>query len=133
MTHPTLVNSQPDHHEDPRIFVATITTDIDIVNLCCPYNFILYKNFWRKSWDLIIQSGRIEHNYRSFLEKISMEICRVKCLLSVVSLGQYWGHFFFIFFTYKSSNCKIKTNLIPDVLSIEISNTINVESHCTLT
>jgi hypothetical protein len=43
--HTTLVNSQPDHDDDRRIFVATTTTDIDIVNLCCPYNFILYKNF----------------------------------------------------------------------------------------
>ena len=34
----------------------------------------------------------IEHNNWSFLANISMEICVVKRLLSVVCLDQYWGH-----------------------------------------
>ena len=31
-------NGQPDRDDDLKIFVATTSTDIDNVYLCCPYN-----------------------------------------------------------------------------------------------
>ena len=37
-------NSQPDRSDDHIIFAAITSTDLDIVYLCCPYDFMLYKN-----------------------------------------------------------------------------------------
>ena len=36
-------NGQPDRDDDLKIFVATTSTDIDSVYLCCPYNVMSYK------------------------------------------------------------------------------------------
>ena len=65
-----------------------------------------------------IRCLEIEHNNWSFLANISMEICVVKGLLSVVCLDQDWGHCFFFYHILLSSNCKIKATLLSDVCII---------------
>ena len=82
-----------------------------------------------------IRCLEIEHNNWSFLANISMEICVVKGLLSVVCLDQYWGHCFFSFITYY---CPVTVRSKPlfflmFALSIEILNTTTIVSHCKMT
>ena len=45
--------------DDRRILLVMALTDFGIVYLCYHYNFMLYKNFWRKSWDPIIHCGGV--------------------------------------------------------------------------